>query len=97
MLALEQLTLNGAVTLLTYLQHARLEDETAGAIAVAANLCEILNQLEAMHPGITSHYGWQQVPLDSSIDPANVVEHASGDYLFLDDDRCRSFESASLS
>ncbi|XGV95094.1 MAG: hypothetical protein ACAF41_20395 [Leptolyngbya sp. BL-A-14] len=96
MLALEQLTLNGAVTLLTYLQHARLEDETTGTIAIAATLCEMLSQLEAMYPGITTHYGWQQIHPDSSY-TGQVVESASVNYLYLEDDRCSSFQPASLS
>lgn len=91
MLVLEQLTLNGAVTLLTYLQHDRLKDEAIGAVAIAATLCEMLSQLEATYPGTTGNYGWQQVHSDG------VLESASVDYVFLDDDCYSGFKSASLS
>lgn len=60
-MTLEQLTLNGATTLLTYLQCARLTNEGIGAEALAATLCEMLNQIEATHPGITQGYGWKKV------------------------------------
>jgi hypothetical protein len=92
MLAIEQLTLNGAMTLLTYLQHSRLEDEATGAIAIAAMLCEMLNQLEALHPGIVNEYGWQQMSdANSTLDSGSVA------YLLLDDDCYSDFKSASLS
>jgi hypothetical protein len=92
MLAIEQLTLNGAMTLLTYLQHSRLEDESTGAIAIAAMLCEMLNQLESLHPGIVNEYGWQQIS-----DANGLIDSSSADYLFLDDDCYSDFKSASLS
>lgn len=60
-MTLEQLTLNGATTLLTYLQCTRLTNEGIGAEALAATLCEMLNQIEAEHPGITHGYGWEKV------------------------------------
>ena len=92
MLAIEQLTLNGAMTLLTYLQHSRLEDEAMGATAIAALLCEMLNQLESLYPGIANAYGWQQIS-----DANSIVGSGSADYLFLDDDCYSDFKSASLS
>ena len=78
MLAIEQLTLNGAMTLLTYLQHSRLEDEAIGAIAISAMLCEMLNQLEDLHPGVASDYGWQPISPTTGI-----VDSPSIDYLFF--------------
>ncbi|GEM_PF-6626981 len=92
MLALEQLTLNGAMTLLTYLQHSRLEDESAGAVAIAALLCEMLNQLEMVHPGVATNYGWQRTS-----EPSGVVDPICPDYLFLDDDCYSSFQPTGLS
>ena len=86
MLAIEQLTLNGAVTLLTYLQHSRLEDEAMGAIAIAAMLCEMLNQLEALYPGFARSYGWQPIS-----DVSKLVDSTDANYLFLDDDCCNDF------
>jgi hypothetical protein len=47
MMTLEQLTLNGSITLLTYLQCAQLTNDSVNARAVAAALCEMLNQLES--------------------------------------------------
>jgi aminopeptidase-like protein len=58
---LEQLALDGALNLLTYLQFTSLEDDRLGAIAVTATLCEMLSQLETRYPGITDSYGWQKV------------------------------------
>jgi hypothetical protein len=58
MATLEQLTLNGAMTLLSYLQYSGLEHEQVGAEAVAATLCEMLTQLEADFPGYAERYGW---------------------------------------
>ncbi|PSB28145.1 hypothetical protein C7B82_14985 [Stenomitos frigidus ULC18] len=92
MLAIEQLTLNGAMTLLTYLQHSRLEDETTGVIAITAMLCEMLNQVESLHPGITSEYGWQPTGSEDSV----VVSNSTND-LFLADDCYSDFKSASVS
>lgn len=60
-MTLEQLTLNGSITLLTYLQYAQLTDDSMNASAVAAALCEMLNQLESIQPGITYDYGWRKV------------------------------------
>ena len=91
MLAIEQLTLNGAVTLLTYLQHSRLEDEAMGAIAIAALLCEMLNQLESLYPGIVSDYGWQHR------DASSTLDSGSADDLLLDGDCYNDFKPASLS
>lgn len=61
MATLEQLTLNGAMTLLTYLQYSGLEHEQVRAEAVAAALCEMLTQLEADFPGYAERYGWTKV------------------------------------
>ncbi len=58
MATLEQLTLNGAMTLLTYLQYSGCEHEQVRAEAVAAALCEMLTQLEAAFPGYAERYGW---------------------------------------
>ncbi len=58
MATLEKLTLNGAMTLLTYLQYSSLEQEQVRAEAVAAALCEMLTQLEADFPGYAERYGW---------------------------------------
>jgi hypothetical protein len=61
MATLEKLTLNGAMTLLTYLQYSGLEHEQVRAEAVAAALCEMLTQLEADFPGYAEQYGWTKV------------------------------------
>ncbi|MCL6436093.1 MAG: hypothetical protein K6T90_18155 [Leptolyngbyaceae cyanobacterium HOT.MB2.61] len=61
MMTLEQLTLNGSITLLTYLQCAQLTNDSVNARAVAAALCEMLNQLESIQPGITYDSGWRKV------------------------------------
>ncbi len=58
MATLEQLTLNGAMTLLSYLQYSSFEHEQVRAEAVAAALCEMLTQLEADFPGYAERYGW---------------------------------------
>jgi hypothetical protein len=57
---LEQLTLNGAITLLTYLQYAQHNSDLLNAEAVVATLCEMLNQLNTQYPQIAAGYGWQQ-------------------------------------
>jgi hypothetical protein len=57
----DQLTLNGAMTLLSYLQCAHLSPSHLKATAIAATLCEMLSQLEAEFPGITHEYGWEKI------------------------------------
>lgn len=57
----DELTLNGAMTLLSYLQHAHLSLATVKADAIAATLCEMLSQLESDFPGITREYGWEKI------------------------------------
>jgi hypothetical protein len=61
MATLEQLTLSGAMTLLTYLQYSGVEHEQVRAEAVAAALCEMLSQLEADFPGYAERYGWTKI------------------------------------
>lgn len=61
MAGLEQLTLNGAMTLLSYLQYAQTVHNQVKAEAIAAVLCEMLSQLETTFPGITQEYGWEKV------------------------------------
>lgn len=62
---LEQLTLNGAMTLLTYLQYSGLEHEQVRAEGVAAALCEMLTQLETEFPGYAERYGWAKMAVRS--------------------------------
>lgn len=57
----DQLTLNGAATLLSYLQCAHLSPAHIQAAAIAATLCELLSQLETDFPGITREYGWEKI------------------------------------
>ncbi len=57
----DQLTLNGAATLLSYLQCAHLSPAHIQATAIAATLCELLSQLETNFPGITREYGWEKI------------------------------------
>lgn len=76
MAMLEKLTLDGAVSLLTYLQCRGLQDEYLGATALAATLCEMLNQIEATYPGITDIYGWRKTSCQSNgvePDTANII------------------------
>ncbi|MBW4521259.1 MAG: hypothetical protein KME16_16365 [Scytolyngbya sp. HA4215-MV1] len=65
MASIEKLTLSGALTLLTYVQHSRLEEKRLDAKAVTAVLCEMLSQISIEKPGITKEYGWQKVPQQS--------------------------------
>jgi hypothetical protein len=60
-MSVEQLTLTGALTLLTYLQYSHFDDQGINADAVTATLCEMLTQLDTKHPGISSEYGWQKI------------------------------------
>jgi hypothetical protein len=91
-MALEQLALSGATTLLTYLQYDRLEDETLAATAIAATLCELLNQLEAAHPGVTDEYGWKRIaPADGN--PNREIWESDR----IDNDRYNDFDLTSLS
>ncbi len=61
MATLEYLTLSGAMTLLTYLQYARISDQQLQAQAVVGTLCEMLSQLEINFPGVAEEYGWTKV------------------------------------
>lgn len=61
MATLKQLTLDGAVSLLTYLQFDCMTDEKLGAMALTATLCEMLNQLNENYPGIVDIYGWRKM------------------------------------
>ncbi len=61
---LEDLALSGATNLLTFLQYDRLDDQGLGASALAGTLCELLNQLESIQPGVTDVYGWQKADPD---------------------------------
>ena len=92
MMTLEQLALNGATTLLSYLQCDGLTDEKLGAIALAGTLCELLNQLETLQPGITASYGWKQA-LDSHEAVANLTWNSQR----IDHDRYSDFNLTSLS
>ena len=80
---LEQLTLNGAITLLTYLQCAQTIHNQVKAEAIAAVLCEMLSQLETYFPGITQEYGWEKVTLLSN-------ECSSTSQTYLESDRTLS-------
>ncbi|UBF28024.1 hypothetical protein K9N68_09070 [Kovacikia minuta CCNUW1] len=92
MMALEQLALSGATTLLTYLQCDRLQDEDLAATAIAATLCEMLNQIEATHPGITDDYGWKKIaPADA--DSNREIWEARR----IDGDRAPGFDFTRLS
>jgi hypothetical protein len=91
-MALEQLALSGATTLLTYLQYDRLEDEDLAATAIAATLCELLNQLEATYPGVTDEYGWKRTaPADAN--PSRETWKT----LRIDEDRYNDFDLPGLS
>ncbi|WP_448602656.1 hypothetical protein [Thermoleptolyngbya sp.] len=57
---LDQLTLTGAISLLTYLQYAQFQRRALEPGAIAATLCEMLSQLNQQYPGITSSYGWEE-------------------------------------
>lgn len=57
----EQLTLNGAMTLLSYLQCSQVSPTDLQVEAVAGTLCEMLSQLENNFPGITKEYGWEKI------------------------------------
>lgn len=92
MMALEQLALSGATTLLTYLQCDRLTDESVGADAIAATLCELLNQLESDYPGVTDSYGWHKVPLATEQGQANNYNSVR-----IDRDRYNDLGFSSLS
>jgi hypothetical protein len=63
---LEQLTLNGAMTLLSYLQYSGMEHQQIRAEAVAAALCAMLTQLESDFPGYAERYGWTKMDLGMS-------------------------------
>jgi hypothetical protein len=65
MATLEQLTMNGAITLLTHLQYSNATENPVNAEALAAALCMMLNQLEADFPGTVASYGWIKNPLSS--------------------------------
>lgn len=80
---LEQLTLNGAMTLLSYLQCAQTIHNRVKAEAIAAVLCEILSQLETNFPGIAQEYGWEKVTLLSN-------ECSSTNQTYLESDRTLS-------
>lgn len=70
-LELNQLTLTGAISLLTYLQYAQFQRQALEAGAIAATLCELLNQLHQQYPDIAADYGWQ--PTDA---PAIPIAHS---------------------
>ena len=92
MMPLEQLTLRGATTLLSYLQHHRLENEDLGAIALAGTLCELLNQLDLAYPGVSENFGWERtLPTGSDGSPDN--KNSSG----IAGDRYSNFSSRQLS
>lgn len=91
-MTLEQLALSGATTLLTYLQCDRLTDEGVGADAIAATLCELLNQLESDYPGVTDSFGWQKVPFANEQGQATNCHSAR-----IDGDRYTDFGFSSLS
>ncbi|MDX2239491.1 MAG: hypothetical protein NW224_02300 [Leptolyngbyaceae cyanobacterium bins.302] len=65
----DQLTLTGAMSLLTYLQYSQLSPSSVKAAAIAATLCEMLSQLEDAFPGITKEYGWEKIMLLSEQQP----------------------------
>ena len=65
MASIEKLTLSGALTLLTYVQHSRLEEKKLDEKAVIAVLCEMLSQISTEKPGITAEYGWHRIPEQS--------------------------------
>ncbi|MFQ3618282.1 MAG: hypothetical protein SNJ57_13565 [Cyanobacteriota bacterium] len=64
---LKQLTLTGAIGLLTYLltylQYAQFQQQAPEAGAIAATLCEMLSQINQQYPDIIAEYGWQ--PIDA--------------------------------
>jgi hypothetical protein len=91
-MTLEELALSGATNLLTFLQYDRLNNQEMGAIALAGTLCELLNQLESIQPGVSDPYGWQKA---DSID--ENVAAATWDTPHMDHDRYSDFDSPRLS
>ncbi|HEY9647529.1 MAG TPA: hypothetical protein V6C88_14225 [Chroococcidiopsis sp.] len=64
---LEQITLNAALTLQSYLQHADASEEALTPEAIASTLCDMLSQLNSQYPDITTDFGWRPVhPADST-------------------------------
>jgi hypothetical protein len=92
MMTLEKLTLNGATTLLSYLQQNCLDDSEVGAIALAGALCEMLNQLELAYPGITENYGWER-----TITPQTESYPRYRDFSPIESDRYPDFPSSHVS
>jgi hypothetical protein len=58
--ALEQLTLNEALSLLSYLQHVRHDQARLDRDTVAAMLWKMLNQLTVEYSKMTVDYGWDE-------------------------------------
>lgn len=58
---LDQLTLTGAISLLTYLQYAQFQNRALEPGAIAATLCEMLSQLNQQYPDLAADYGWQEI------------------------------------
>lgn len=75
----DQLSLSGAMTLLSYLQHSHLASTEVKAEAIVATLCEMLSQLEDNFPGITKEYGWEKT--------ITLSEQQKNVGAFLDEDR----------
>jgi hypothetical protein len=75
----DELTLSGAMTLLSYLQYSQQCSDSVDVVAVAATLCEMLSQLEHELPGVAKAYGWEKVM------PSIEAQTAMG--VYLDSDR----------
>ncbi|MBF2085391.1 hypothetical protein [Thermoleptolyngbya sp. C42_A2020_037] len=69
-LELNQLTLTGAISLLTYLQYAQFQQQALEAGAIAATLCNMLSQLNQQYPGLAAGYGWQEISTPALHSPA---------------------------
>jgi hypothetical protein len=91
MMTLEQLTLSGATTLLTYMQCAHLTNNELNASALAATLCEMLNQLEEFQPGVAHNYGWSK----SESLPEDVYQE--WEFIGTDSEHYPDFDLPSLS
>lgn len=78
---LDQLTLTGAISLLTYLQYAQFQQQALDAGAIAATLCQMLSQINQQCPGLVAGYGWQEISTPAihtpAMDqPARTISHS---------------------
>lgn len=79
MSVLEQITLNGAMTILSYLQYSQANLEQVNAEGLVATLCEMLTQVENTYPGITEEYGWVQSQRPIAKQPIEIKRYLEAD------------------